>query len=223
MRPAHFLESLTDTYCPGRFAIKTKAIPRNLGRSSRKQWEDGQADAIVRYCADIQEQSRLSLVGAFETLVRESRPGVETPKELGDRIFAEIRNACYPYIFIAAADVRGALELQKRDSSPLVLAPRDHMSTIAEPEVLREYYFEQCRNLLAHGYPLEAGLSIVPMPVTYALERPAIKKAEASGAILDALDTFFPVPTLSEIEDSVVDGSPQRREESILVDREYTS
>jgi nucleoside phosphorylase len=223
MRPAHYLESLTDSYCPGRFAIKTKPIPK-LERSFRKQWEDGQAEAIVTYCTEIHEQSRASLVRAFELLVGELKNGDElaNAKGLSDRIFAEIRNACYPYIFIAAADVRAALDVQKKSASPVLLAPRDHMSTIAEPNVLRDFYFEQCRDLLAHGYVLEAGLSVVPMPVTYAIERSAVDKIAARRSILEAIQSLFPVPTLSEVEDSVVDGWYQRREESILIDREYT-
>lgn len=223
MRPSHYLESLTDSYCPGRFAIKTKPIPK-LERSFRRQWEETQAETIVEYCTAIHEESRASLVRAFTLLLGEMKNGDELAKDKGlsGRIFAEIRNACYPYIFIAAADVRAALDEQKRNVSPLLLAPRDHMSTIAEPNVLRGYYFEQCRDLLAHGYALEAGLSVVPMPVAYAIERSAVEEIATRRSIHETVQALFPMPTLSEMEDSVVDGWYQRREESIVIDREYT-
>src|SRR5262249_43345747 len=96
------------------------------------------------------------------------------------------------------------------------------MTTLAEPRVLREFYIEQCRKLLFHGYRLEAGLSIVPIPVTYAIEHSATAIVAARKTVLEAIQSFFPVPRLHEIEDSVVDGWYQRRDESTAVNREYT-
>lgn len=222
MRPAHFLESLTDTYCPGRFAIKTEPIPQNGG--AKTQWAQEQADLIIQYCIEIHEQSRASLERAFKLLTEQLKEDDKLSSQSGlfRHIFDEIKNACYPYIFIMEDDVRAALELQRVSESPVMLAPRDHMSTLAEPKVLRQYYTEQCRNLLNHGYRLEAGLSVVPIPVTYAVERSMIQQVPARKNMLQGIESYFPVPTLIEVEDSVVDGQYLRRERSVVVDHEYT-
>ena len=87
------------------------------------------------------------------------------------------------------------------------------MSTIAEPGKLRAYYVEQCRNMLAQGYRLEAGLSIVPMATTYAIEGSGTPKFEASKDTIEAIQTLFPVPRLSDVEDILVDGFGRWREE----------
>jgi len=221
MRPAHFLESLTDTYCPGRFAIKTTTPPAEV---DRQKWIEDQADLVVAYCSEIYEQGQQELVGAYELLIADLKrdDALSDSDKLCAEIFDRIKNASYPYIYISAADIRGTLKAHRQRWDALMLAPRDHMSTIADPKVLREYYIEQCRELLLHGYPLEAGLSVVPMPVTYAIERSAVPKiTTARKSLLEAIQSFFPVPNLSEVEDSVVDGRYKRRDESTVVNREY--
>src|SRR5262249_49903537 len=87
---------------------------------------------------------------------------------------------------------------------------------------LRNYYVEQCHHLLVNGYRLEAGLSIVPMPVTVVIERTSIAGIAARKTVLEAIQSFFPVPKLYELEDSVVDGWYQRRDESTAVNQEST-
>jgi len=224
MRPAHFLESLTDTYCPGRFAIKTKPIPPDLEPVQRRQWAEDQADLVVDHCAVIHEQGWRDLVGAFELLIGEleRKDALANSDKLREEIFNRIKNACYPYIYVAATDIRRILRTQRQqlDTFGLMLAPRDHMSTIAEPGVLREYYIEQCRELLLHGYPLEAGLSVVPMPVIYAVER-STRITTAGKSMLEAIQSFFPAPNLSGVEDSVVDGRYRRLDESTVANRAY--
>src|SRR5262249_7751578 len=226
VRPAHYLESLTDTYCPGRFAIKTEPIPLDLQPTFKKQRADEQAEMVVDYCEAIHDLGRTNLARAFALLIDELKTSDELSdaKGLREKIFFEIRNACYPYIHISAADIRNTLEQQQKQwiASPLVLAPRNHMTTLAEPNLLRKFYIEQCRNLLSHGYRLEAGLSIVPIPVTYAIEHSATAIVAARKTVLEAIQSFFPVPKLHEIEDSVVDGWYHRRDESTAVNREYT-
>src|SRR5262249_28243301 len=194
VRAAQYLESLTGTSCPGRFAIKTDPIPQDAEPTFKKQWADDQAEVIVDYCTAIHEQSRSDLFRAFELLIDELKDSDELSdsKGLRKRIFFEVRNACYPYIHILASDIRETLEQQQRQwiASPVVLAPRSHMATIAEPKVLREYYVEQCRDLLSNGYRLEAGLSIVPIPVTYATEGTATTSIVARKTVLEAIQSF---------------------------------
>ena len=159
---------------------------------------------MIAYCVAIYEQGRKDLAQAFEMLVNAFSNGSELLDNvhLRDNIFSQIKNACYPYIYVSAADVRQTLAFQRKhpNPAPLVLAARDHMSTIAEPGKLRAYYVEQCRNMLAQGYRLEAGLSIVPMATTYAIEGSGTPKFEASKDTIEAIQTLFPVPRLSDVE-----------------------
>jgi nucleoside phosphorylase len=212
--------------CPGRFAIKTEPIPPDLEPVKKKQLADAQAEVIVDYCTEIHEQSRGDLVRMFELLINESKnqKDLAASNALREMIFSEIKNACYPYIYVSTADIRTALEAQQKEwiASPLMLAPCDRMSTIAEPGMLRAYYVEQCRELLANGYLLEAGLSVVPMPVTYAIERSKLPHVVARKGVFEALQTFFPVPRLSDIDDSVVDGRYRWSDQTTIVNQEYT-
>jgi len=212
--------------CPGRFAIKTEPIPPDLQPMKKKQQADAQAEVIVDYCIEIHEQSRGDLVRMFELLIKEAKiqKDLIASNALRELIFTEIKNACYPYIYVSTADIRTVLEAQQKEwiASPLMLAPCDRMSTIAEPEMLRAYYVDQCRVLLANGYRLEAGLSVVPMPVTYAIERSKLPHVVARKGVFEALQDFFPVPRLSDIDDSVVDGRYRWGDQTTSVNQDYT-
>jgi nucleoside phosphorylase len=230
MRPIHFLETFTGVQCPGRFAIKSEPLvgpdaSKSLSAKERRERAQIQAEALVDYCTTIHEISRRSLVAAFGAVLKEleNRPAIDPARGLREETFRNIRDACYPYLYISAADIRASLDVQYFgwDHSPLVLPPRDHMTTIAEPKLLRSYYVEQCRDLLNKGYPIEAGLSIIPMPVTYAIEGSELVDVPAQKKVLDAIQMYFPATTPIDMEDGVVDGRYRRRDESIVGNNDY--
>ena len=222
MRTPHYLASLTDTVCPGRFAVETKAPPTE---NERGAWAQEQADIIVKTSIALFERGRSDLESAYDHLLKQEispKTSNDDLGQLGKEIFNRVCHACYPYLYISERTIRETLAAQRRSyyADPLMLAPRDHMSTIAEPKIMQRYFFEQTLELLENGYSIEVGLSILPMPVTYAVEG-SPKARPVSRLMIESIQSFFPVPSIADVEDSVVDGRYKRRDESTVVNREY--
>src|SRR5262249_2662952 len=98
-------------------------------------------------------------------------------------------------------------------------------SALAEPENRKPYIVTQIRRLLLRNYPVEVGLSVIPIPLPYAVEREVIRTELGGGA--DAklkgriLKPFFPMPRAAEIEDSIADATYRRRDQISLNNREF--
>src|SRR5262249_42019733 len=89
------------------------------------------------------------------------------------------------------------------------------------PDVTKEYLRQEIYNLLAEGYQIEVGLSIMPIPVLFALEYCGVADQPKPGLRTDAVQAFFPMPNVAEIEDSFVDGTYKRRNASNFINHEY--
>ncbi len=224
MRPAYFLQSLTRTPCPGRFAVLTEPLDGLTDEVQRRDRAFRQAQGLIDYCCEIHELSRKRLTAAFGEMLEAYKGRAEVSDGFGlpERIFDYIKNACYPYIYLPEQEIRDNLVRQQKswEPKPLLLTPVDHVTTLAEPDVLYRYYVEQCADLLFRGFRLEAGLSVVPMPVTFAIENVDID-IPARKDVLESIQNLFPAVSPCDIDDSIVDGDHRAQDESMAINRDY--
>jgi nucleoside phosphorylase len=208
MDHSHFLAQLAGIPHPGRLTLTT---PLPLDRAHI----DVQATLIAEYCSLLYSHS-CSIVRATYLKFLE---GGKTSSD----VFENIRDCCYPYIAVnqpkdTTYSPRGIYDLH-----PFAIRLRDgnYCSTIADPELLQKYLFSQVRRLLDNGYPVEAGLSLVPVPFPYAVDREEIKKERVSLENAKLIQSQFPMPNTADVEDSVVDATYRLRNDSVNVNLEY--
>lgn len=112
-------------------------------------------------------------------------------------------NAVYPYVGISvtAAD----LNRGPRRAYGNLSAPGMHGTTVTRPDLFAEYYREQFDLVMRnHGQPLLVGNSDRTIPLTFVSEAAT---AALTDAHLTALRQRFRLPDLSEIDDSIANGT----------------
>src|SRR5262249_30142025 len=157
MQHPHYLATIARVANPRRLSTITKPVKVVADRSQ-------QAILIAEYCAALYDASRQNIRAALKDFSANSSIDPEC-------IFDRIRNACYPYIGVEKKFIKQNGIVDLGDPHVVRLRSIDHASTIADPDVFMLYIKEQVLRLLNDGYMVEAGLSIVPIPVTYAVER----------------------------------------------------
>lgn len=213
--PSDYLARLTRYTAPGRLSIM--ATPRT------RQDVDHQTQTIFDYLVALHENSCRRLQDALDRIV-----GRDLTPSVGLAMFDEIRNCCYPYLYVPKPKpTEELLALDPLDDAfRLNLAPVEHFITIAAPGPTKAYLMETISSLLKHGYKVEAGLSIAPIPLHFAIEHlgaemPKGTNEAHSTALANFVRSYFPVPNIAEIEDSFVDGIDKRRSASSYVNLEY--
>lgn len=109
--------------------------------------------------------------------------------------------AVYPYICVevrASEPIRSALSFGK------ISAPGLYGTTITAPSLFAAYLHEQIELLLKnHGIKLYVGLSTIPIPLTFAIERAVAQLPPDRRAVLSQ---YFAMPDLPSTHDNIADG-----------------
>lgn len=220
MQSEHYLSQICQFRCPGRLAIRT--LPQHgFAEMSR------QADLLLSYLILLHDASVMRIRGAFAMLCNQSDGAlgsVDNPRNpVFLDVFERICNACYPYIRVPEEAIRTPAEDDHLDhlAYALRLSKVDHYSTVAEPQLARGYLGQQLLYLLQFGYPVKVGLGVVPIPFPYAVERSAVRRQLRKGLPSLAAQSFFPMPNPAELEDSIVDGTYNKRDDAIVINRDF--
>jgi AMP nucleosidase len=235
-----FLARHTGRPTPGRLAVR--AVPATeLDIEEKKKERSHQATVLVDYMILLHKISCAAICDAYQGIRdREKAARSEganwfaSNRELSNEIFPKIKNGCYPYIFVSRESIVKVNEKMRwrqehggehRDMDAsyafdMILAPVDHYQTITEPGMQRDYLTNSINQMLLVGYEVEVGLSIVPIPLLFALERNGFLETP-QGRMAEVAQAHFPIPNLAEIEDSFADGTYKRRNASSLANVEY--
>ena len=112
-------------------------------------------------------------------------------------------DAVYPYVGISVTDTD--LNRGPRRAYGNLSAPGVHGTTVTRPDLFAEYYREQFELVMRnHGRPLVVGKSGRTIPLTFVSEAAT---AVLTDAHLTALRQHFRLPDLSEIDDSIANGT----------------
>ena len=130
----------------------------------------------------------------------------------GEAITTRVR-AYYPFVRITTAT---HARLDSRLAYGFVAGPGVHETSVTRPDLFRSYLVEQIGLLLQnHGVPVEIGESTEPIPIHFAYRRDinieaAITTSENSS-VTRSLRDAFDVPDLATMDDSIADGTFERR------------
>ncbi len=112
-------------------------------------------------------------------------------------------DAFYPYLGIHVG--REALNLDARLSFGALHDPGVYGTTLTRPDLFGEYYQHQIGLLLAHhGVPVVVGISDRRMPLPFVIEE---STADIRHDRVNALQTAFPLPEMSLIDDAIANGT----------------
>jgi AMP nucleosidase len=111
--------------------------------------------------------------------------------------------AFYPYVGITLE--AGDIQTTHRLAYGNLPAAGTYGTTVTRPDLFRSYYLEQLTLLMRnHGQPLEVGISDRPIPLTFVIEEAS---TDISAEAIQSLQGLFPLPDLSQIDDSIANGS----------------
>lgn len=109
--------------------------------------------------------------------------------------------AVYPYICIEA---RTREPVRTKLSFGKISAPGIYGTTVTAPTLFAAYLHEQIELLLKnHDVKLYVGLSTIPIPLTFAIERAVAQLSHERRAVLSQ---YFPMPDLPATHDNIADG-----------------
>ncbi|MCB1531485.1 MAG: AMP nucleosidase [Alphaproteobacteria bacterium] len=110
-------------------------------------------------------------------------------------------SACYPYVRVATQVANRA---DTRLSYGFVPRAGVYETTLTEPAIFKEYYFEQFRQLIKnHDVPLEIGVSDTPIPIHFALGSDFHLEGDLSADQVAQLPDIFDVPNLDIMDDQI--------------------
>lgn len=111
----------------------------------------------------------------------------------------------YPYVQITTDKARRA---DTRRSYGFVPRPGTYRTTLTRPDIFKEYYLEQFRQLIKnHDTPLEIGLSETPIPVHFALGDDYHLEGDLGAEHLSVLPQIFDVPDLDIMNDEIANST----------------
>ena len=112
--------------------------------------------------------------------------------------------AFYPEIRFTATTYAA---VDSRLSFGHVTEPGTYSTTITRPDLFAKYLTQQISLLIEnHGLPVMVGLSMVPMPVHFAVASDASVTVPQEGATEFILRDVFDVPDLATTNDDIVNG-----------------
>ena len=219
MDQSDYLAGWTRFRAPGRLSIT--AVPSSTDATAE------QTELLFQHLCNLYHNSCDHLVDKLKEVI------ATDPNQLnhafGKKIFKAIKNCCYPYLYVERESIRapGPALRSLPPAFQLSMAPIDHFITITNPSHLKSYIKETISELLGHGFEVEAGLSVLPIPAPFAAEFArfdiGVPKDRQSHAekYSEFIRSYFPMPNIAEIEDSFVDGTYKRRSAATYVNREY--
>ncbi len=111
----------------------------------------------------------------------------------------------YPYVRI---QTKFAARRDSRLSYGFVSKPGTYSTTITRPDIFKEYFIEQFKQLLTnHEAAIEVGLSNTPIPVHFALGESFHLEGELSPEQLANLPEIFDVPNLDIMDDEIANST----------------
>ncbi len=153
-----------------------------------------QAGAAFDYASALYDAALDSIQARIETFRQGRRPATSAKPDAA---------ACYPYVGIHV-EVGEATE-RSRFAYGSLPGPGTYGTTITRPKLFRSYYLEQFELLLRnHQGPIVVGLSDRQIPLSFVIEPATL---ELDPQQLSELAAQFPLPDLSEIDDTVANGT----------------
>lgn len=221
MDHSHFLAHLTGHTFPGRYVLRS--FPK-----SDASWTD-QASALADYCIDLYSASVSGIRTAYLDLAGKDVSEINN-RYCERELFPGIKDCCFPYIGIDASTINPDSPMDVDALGPFdpALRKTNYSSTIAARGFLKSYITSEIVKLLEHGYTVECGLSVVPIPFLYALDQSnhdQIRKIESlriRKEIAKIIPYYFAISNTVDVEDGVIDGTHKRRNDSIYVNIEYS-
>ncbi len=123
-------------------------------------------------------------------------------------------SAYYPY---AAITMTTAMTVDKRLSFGFVNEPGRYVTTLTRPDLFENYYKTQFRLLIEnHGIPIEIGVSTTPIPIHFAFNDHVYVEGQMDPSRIQILRRIFDLPTLSNMDDSIANGTAYLGEEKPL-------
>ena len=149
------------------------------------------AEAAVRRITEIYEASAERIRERFARFGAGEREGNDT--------FA----ACYPYLGVTVE--QGDLVFDARPSYGTLPYAGTYGTTLTRPDLFAGYYRDQIELLLRyHKVPVFVGVSDRTIPLPFVIEEAT---ADISVEDLRALQNVFQFPSLSQIDDSIANGT----------------
>lgn len=216
MDSANYLASLTGYENPGRLCIVTKKVANDSER-------DEQALLAHEYLTLLHSHACQKLTDTYDKVVEGSEEWIEDRRQLFKDIFKDIKDCCYPYVSVPEKSIADVMSKSSLSSQAygIRMPSIDHTLTVANPEVMRTYIQDQIKRTLTEGYTIEVGLSIVPIPILFALESCGVGHQPTLQERTEIVQSYFPMPNIAEIEDSFVDGTYKRRQSNTFINHEY--
>lgn len=124
---------------------------------------------------------------------------------MSDQIPSEVIKAFYPYVKVVVDNISRA---NTRLSYGFVSVPGTYATTLTRPDIFRDYYIEQLELLIRnHNVAIEVGVSDKSIPVHFAYSDGIPLESDIDPVKLAQLHLIFDLPNLSEIDDSIANGS----------------
>ncbi len=112
--------------------------------------------------------------------------------------------AHYPYVAVSHDRTD---KVDSRLSFGFLPKPGVYSTTLTRPDLFGRYYRSQLELLIKnHGVQIEVGVASMPIPVHFAFAEGIHVEADLSPDQLDQLQNMFDVPSLTMVEDDIVDG-----------------
>ncbi len=119
-------------------------------------------------------------------------------------------SAHYPYVAITTTKPAA---VDKRLAFGFVPSPGRYSTTLTRPELFDSYYQSQFDLLLEnHNVPLEVGVSNSPIPLHFAFSDGVHVEGSLDASRITGLRQIFDLPNLSDIDDSIANGTYPYRE-----------
>jgi AMP nucleosidase len=116
---------------------------------------------------------------------------------------AALEDAVYPYLTLSADPDN--LVYDARPSWGTLAYPGVYGTTLTRPDIFADYYRAQIDRLMSyHHVPVRVGPSTRPIPLPFVIEE---STADLSIEAVRALAKAFTLPNLTEIDDSIANGS----------------
>lgn len=197
---------------PGRLIVKFEAdpdIPQDAEHKARQ---------LVQYITDLHDAAQNQIRSIFKEFTEKGIPqSTDERRALGEWFLKKVRTCTYPYIFVSSTSIGKVVRWRDDNFGPYdrILAERPYYSEFAEPSIFKTYLTKQTKELLRMGYVVEVGASLNPIPVLYAMDRSELNLV-LSKEHARYLQVVFPVPDVSQVEDSVVDGRSQLNPDGLI-------
>ena len=207
---------------PGRLLLVAKNVPERSQAAA--------AEALIDHLILLHDSAESQIRVAFSEYASKTENGipddVKGVEDLADEVYRNICNCTYPYLYISEGSIRRAnlaahAESDRHGAYSRVLSVRPYYAEFAEPSIMRTYLVGQVRALLAEGYDIEAGQSINPIPILYAVERLEVKESIKDKRSAKLLRSVFPVPDITSVEDGIVDSNDEKNPGHLISPERY--